>query len=137
MFCAISHNVLLGLDLVNGVFCYTEVFPFYEFQSLLSCSEVHVLLKKTRRGAWVAQSVERPTSAQVMILRFVGSSPTSGSALTAQRLDLASDSMSPSLSAPPMLALCLPEINEHCGRCRRKTLKEETSKGKGWSSEVL
>ena len=35
------------------------------------------------RGAWVAQSVERPTSAQVMISQFVGSSPASGSVLMA------------------------------------------------------
>ena len=38
------------------------------------------------RGAWVAQSVERLTSAQVMISRFVGSSPVLGSALTARNL---------------------------------------------------
>ena len=50
------------------------------------------------RGAWVAQSVERPTSARVMISRFVSSSPTSGSVLTAQSLEPASDSVSPSLS---------------------------------------
>ena len=48
-------------------------------------------------GAWVAQSVERPTWAQVMISRFVGSSPASGSVLTVQRLEPASDSVSPSL----------------------------------------
>ena len=34
-------------------------------------------------GSWVAESVERPTSAQVMISWFVGSSPTSGSLLPA------------------------------------------------------
>ena len=34
-------------------------------------------------GVWVAQSVERPTSAQVMISWFVSSSPGSGSVLTA------------------------------------------------------
>ena len=33
-------------------------------------------------GAWVAQSVERPTSAQVMISHSVSSSPASGSVLT-------------------------------------------------------
>ena len=49
------------------------------------------------RGAWVAQSVERPTSAQVMILRSVGSSPASGSVLTAQSPEPVSDSVSPSL----------------------------------------
>ena len=52
------------------------------------------------RGAGVAQSVKPPTSAQVMILWFMNSSPTSGSVLTAQSLEPASDSVSPSLSAP-------------------------------------
>ena len=60
-----------------------------------------------KRGTWVAQSVERPTSAQVMISWFMGSSPMSGSVLTAQSLEPASDSASPSLSAPPPLVLCL------------------------------
>ena len=53
------------------------------------------------------QSVERLTSAQVMISQFVSSSPASGSVLTAQSLEPASDSVSPSLSAPPLLMLCL------------------------------
>ena len=57
--------------------------------------------------AWVAQSVKRPTSAQVMISQFVGSSPASGSVLTAQSLEPASDSVSPSLSVPPLPVLCL------------------------------
>ena len=52
------------------------------------------------RGAWVAQSVERPTSAQVMISRFAGSSPASGSVLTARSMEPASVSVSPSLSLP-------------------------------------
>ena len=54
------------------------------------------------RGAWVTQSVKHPTSAQVMILQFMGSSPTSGSVLTAGSLEPASDSVFPSLSAPPL-----------------------------------
>ena len=58
-------------------------------------------------GAWVPQTVESLTSAQVMISRFVSSSPTSGSVLTAQSLEPASDFVSPPLSAPPMLVLCL------------------------------
>ena len=49
------------------------------------------------RGAWMAQSVRHPTSAQVTISRFVGSSPASGSVLTAQSLEPAADSDSPSL----------------------------------------
>ena len=57
----------------------------------------------------MAQSVKRPVSAQVTILWFVNSSPVSGSVLTAQSLQPASDSVSvsPSLSAPALLALCL------------------------------
>ena len=36
-------------------------------------------------GAWVVKSVECPTSAQVMISHFVGSSPMSGSADSSDR----------------------------------------------------
>ena len=63
--------------------------------------------KEISRGAWVAQSVKRPTSAQVMISWPVSSSPASGSGLMAQSLEPASNSVSPSLSAPSQLALCL------------------------------
>ena len=55
----------------------------------------------------MAQSVERPTSAQVMISQSVSLSPKSGSVLTAQSLEPASDSVSPSLSAPPLFILSL------------------------------
>ena len=57
------------------------------------------------KGAWVARSVKRPISAQVMISRPVSSSPASGSVLTAGSLEAASDSVSPSLCAPPSLTL--------------------------------
>ena len=67
-----------------------------------------ILLETHFRGAWVAQSVKCLTSAQVMIVQFVGSSPASGSGLTAQNLKPASDSLSLSLSAPPLLVLSLP-----------------------------
>ena len=59
------------------------------------------------RDAWVAQSVKCQTLAQVMISQFVSSSPTLGSVLTAQSLEPASDSLSPSLFAPPPLVLCV------------------------------
>ena len=49
---------------------------------------------------------------QVMITRFVGLSPASGSVLTAQSLEPALDSVSPSLSAPPPLMLCLSVKNK-------------------------
>ena len=52
------------------------------------------------QGTGVAQSVKRLTSAQVMILQLVSSSPMSGSVLTAQRLEPALDSVSLSLSVP-------------------------------------
>ena len=66
----------------------------------------------------MAQLVERPTSAQVMISWFVSSSPALGSQLTTQSLEPASDSVSPSLSAPPptyalSLSLSVAKINKH------------------------
>ena len=69
--------------------------------------EIEMFLRKEKRGAWVAQSVERSTSAQVTILQSVSSNPASGSGLMAQSLEPASDSVSPSLSAPPLFMLCL------------------------------
>ena len=62
-------------------------------------------------------SVERPTSPQVMISRLMSLSPASDSVLTAQSLEPASDSASPSLCAPPLLVLCLSKMN------KRKHLK--------------
>ena len=41
------------------------------------------------QGTWVAQSVKPPTSAQVMILQSMGSSPVSDSLLTTQSLEAA------------------------------------------------
>ena len=58
-------------------------------------------------GTWVAQSVKHPTSAQVMISWFLSSNPASGSVLIAESLEPASNSVSPSLSVPPLLALAL------------------------------
>ena len=52
-------------------------------------------------------SVSCLTLAQVMTSWFVSLGPTSGSVLTTQSLDPASDSVSPSLSAPPPLTFCL------------------------------
>ena len=53
-------------------------------------------------GTWLAQSVKHPTSAQVMMSGLEGSSLASGSVLTAQSLEPASDSVSPPLSSPPL-----------------------------------
>uniref|UniRef100_A0A673SLY3 Inosine-5'-monophosphate dehydrogenase n=1 Tax=Suricata suricatta TaxID=37032 RepID=A0A673SLY3_SURSU len=55
-----------------------------------TCVRIPLSLKPEGTGTWVAQSGERPTSAQVMISRFMGSSPASGSVLTASS-DMAAD----------------------------------------------
>ena len=78
----------------------------------LSLSKINETLKKNFRDTWVAQSVEHLTSAQVMVSRFVGSSPVLGSVLTAQGLEPASDSTYPSLSVPSLLTLCLSHTNK-------------------------
>ena len=70
----------------------------------------------------MSQSVERPTSAQVMISLLVSSSLAWGSVLTAQSLQPALDSVSPSLSAPPLLALCLSKLNKHLKILKKKEL---------------
>ena len=63
--------------------------------------------KHRRRGAWVVRSFKHPTLAQVMISQFVGSSPAFSFVLTAQSLEPASDSVSPSLSAPCLFTFSL------------------------------
>ena len=55
--------------------------------------------------------VRHPTLAWVVISQFVSSSPMLGSVLIAQSLEPASDSVSPSLSAPLPLTLCLSKTN--------------------------
>ena len=94
-----------------------------------SLASFGALLRSHLRGAWVAQSIKRLTSAQVVISRSVSSSPASGSVLTAQSLEPASDSLSPSLSAPPPLALCfgLSKINKHSKVKLKKVPSERPS----------
>ena len=75
----------------------------------------------------VAHLVEHRNLSQVMISRLVGSSPAWGSVLTALCLEPASDSVSPSLSAPSHpLALCLSlslKINTHNNKIKIKRIK--------------
>ena len=83
---------------------------------LLELDQRYSCKREAPRGAWVAQSLEHLTSAQVMILSFVGLSPTSGSVLTAQSWSLLQILCLPlSLSAPSLLMLCLSlsKINKH------------------------
>ena len=63
-------------------------------------------------GVWVAQSVDHPTLAQVMFSWSGGSSSQSGSVLTAQSLEPALNSVSPSLSTPPLFVLSLKNKNK-------------------------
>ena len=83
----------------------------------LQFNHSNVFYKAGGWGTWVAQLVKCPTSVQVMILHFMSSSPALGSVLTAQSLEPASDSVSPSLSVPPrlvrgrVLSLSLSKIN--------------------------
>ena len=74
---------------------------------IYTLDQVDPFIKKSLRGSWVAQSVERPTSAQVMISQLVISSPASGSVLAARSLEPASDSVSPSVSVRLPLAFSL------------------------------
>ena len=73
--------------------------------------------------------VKRLTLAQVMISQFMGLSPASGSVLTAQSLEPASNSVSPSLCSSPAHALSLlQKIN--------KNIKKKKWWGKGSESQV-
>ena len=65
-----------------------------------------------------------------MISWFVGSRPTMGSVLTALSLEPASDSVSPSLSAPPLLMLYLSLSKINLEIIKRKK-KEADSVGSG------
>ena len=74
----------------------------------------------------MAQSVKHLTSAQDMISQFMSLSPTLGSVLTAWSLETASDSVSPSLSAPPPLtsSLSLSKLNQDLKKLKKKKKKE-------------
>ena len=75
------------------ILAYMFMFPWASAMTTIYTSErLNADLQSHHRkemleGAWVAQSVKRPASAQVMISRSVGLSPTSGSVLTAQSLE--------------------------------------------------
>ena len=75
----------------------------------------------------MAQSVGSTASAQVTISRSVTSSPASGSVLTAQSLEPASDSVSPSLSVPPLLMLCLSKMNKRLKKLNQTLSKNENA----------
>ena len=67
----------------------------------------HHIKKINPKGHLNGSVIKPPTSSQVMIWWFTSSSPASGSVLTAQNLDPAWDSVSPSLCPLPTHALSL------------------------------
>ena len=71
----------------------------------------------------MAQSVGRPTSAQVTISRSLSLSPASGSVLTAQSLEPVSDSVPPSLSLYLPGSHSLPIINKLLKKLKKKKRK--------------
>ena len=104
---------VLFVHLTYFVFLFQQNFEIHQFFVILlkttEIRSIYITVKKNLpRDTWMAQSVKCPmTSAQVMISQCVSSSPVSSSELTAQSLKPASDSVSPSLSAPPLLSLSL------------------------------
>ena len=77
-------------------------------------------------GSWVVQLVEHLTLPLRVILRFVSSSPASGSGLTAQSLGPVLDSLSPFLSLP------LPHSYSVDLSKTNKTLKKSKRKKESW-----
>ena len=85
----------------------------------------------------MAQWVKSPTLAQVMISQLVDLSPVQGCVLTAQSLEPALDSVSPSLPTPPPLVLSLSlslKINKHNKKnfkCKHFSRENACMKGNG------
>ena len=84
------------------------IFPSFMHEVDFSKFTHSIAFKEARSGApgWLSR-LGVQLQLQIMISPSMSSSPTSGSGLTAQGLEPASDSVSPSFSAPPLLALCL------------------------------
>ena len=109
MVCGFEPRIGLCADSSESRTCFRFcVSLFLHLACLYALSKTNIF-----RGTWVAQSVGHLTSAQVMISQSVSSSPASGSVLTAQSLEPASDSVSSSLCPSPTHAVFLSEINKH------------------------
>ena len=92
-------NLVMNLEDIDNLYYVLGVTKFLK-------ENMGKTIKRTK-GAWAVLLVKCPTLAQVIISWFVGSSSVLGSVLTAQSLEPASDSVSPSFSAPTLLALFL------------------------------
>ena len=76
-------------------------------QPVLSCTRSYAPAKPPFWGHLGGAVGSASDFSQVTISRSGSSSPASGSGLMAQSLEPVSDSVSPSLSAPPPFMLCL------------------------------
>ena len=83
----------------------------------------------------MAQLVERLTSAQVMISQFVSSRAALDSVLTAQSLEPASDSVSPSPSPFPAHALSLKKLRERLGSRKAQKMRKAVLTGRASPSQ--
>ena len=90
--------------------------------------ELCVFKAQISRGIWVAQSVKRCTLAQVIVSWPMGSSPTSGSVLTAQ---------SRSLLQILCLPLCLPLPHSHSLCLKNEYMLKKKLKNKAQISQNL
>ena len=79
--CELEPHIGLWADIMEPA--WDSVSLSLSAPSLLSLSIFLKINKNKLTGSWVARSVKRPTSAQVMSSRFVSLSPTLGSVLTA------------------------------------------------------
>ena len=86
---------------------------FYPHGAYISVAEAE---NKQDWGACMAQLVEHLTSARVMLSQFTSSSPASSSVLTAQSLEPALGSVTPSLSALSLLTLSL-SVSQKINKC--------------------
>ena len=106
----------------------------YSFKEVRRRKE-NITQKVTRKGHRGPQLVKHLSSTQVMISWFVGSSPASGSVLIARSLEPASDSVPPSLSAPPLLmlthSLSHSFVNKH-RNMKKKVFTELETYSTGW-----
>ena len=105
-----SHATLsIWLYLFPFLFLSTTLFSIFVMTMYTEKNfVVHSGFKNYTRGTWMAQSVDCPTSAQVMISWFVSSSLTSDLLLSAES---ATAPLSPSLCPFPDCALSLSKIN--------------------------
>ena len=84
----------------------------------------------------MALSVEHLTSAHVMISWLMSLSPTSDFVLTAQSLEPTLDSVSLSLSMPPLLVLPLPVSQKYINIKKIKNKQTKTKETHGFSTKV-